>query len=227
MDAIDFDAEDNQLNRATAARLAKLRNMPLDSSRLDDLIQTKIPVPPKEHRMMPFRWPRPLRALAASVAAIAVLAGLFFSFSSQPVEASMVEMARFHNQLVAGQIPVIRVNSLQDANQVLGARWAESPKMPNMPNDHAMACCMRSVKDRKLACVLFAGDDEPVSMTVANSSDMKTPSSPIVEYNGVEYHVQSVGALNMVMTQRNDRWVCLIAKLPQTKLMDLAASLQF
>lgn len=200
MDAIESNSEDERLDRATADRLAKLRSMPVDTSRLDKLIQGKIPASSQGRMILSMKWMRPMRAIAASFLVIAVIAGILLSLSSQPVEASVIEMAKFHNDLVAGRVPVTRVDSIQDANKVLAAQWADSPKMPNMPSDHAMACCMRSVKDRKMACALFEGDGEPVSMTVANSSDMKTPSSPITTHNGVEYHVQCVGDLNMVMT---------------------------
>jgi len=90
-----------------------------------------------------------------------------------------------------------------------------------------MACCMRSVKNKKVVCVLMEDSAGPVSMTVANASDMQAPASPTVTRGGVSYHVQSVGPLNMVMTERNGRWICLIAKLPAERLMDLAASLEF
>jgi len=227
MDALKFDSDDERLDRATADRLAKLRTMPVDTTGLDRLIRSAIPAPSVGRGVLSMRWFRPMRAVAASFLVIAVIAGIMLSMSGQPVEASVADMAKFHNDLVAGRVPVTRVDSIQDANKVLAAQWAESPKMPNMPEDHVMACCMRSVKNRKMACALLQGDGEPVSMTVANASDMKTPSSPVVTHNGIEYHVQSVGALNMVMTQRNGRWVCLIAKLPEARLMDLASSLQF
>ena len=56
---------------------------------------------------------------------------------------------------------------------------------------------------------------------------MQAPSSPIVTRAGVTYHVQAVGQLNMVMTERGGRWICLIAKLPAERWMDLASSLEF
>jgi hypothetical protein len=64
-------------------------------------------------------------------------------------------------------------------------------------------------------------------MTVANASDMQMPTAAIVTHNGINYTVQSVGELYMVMTQRNGRWVCLIGQVPAERLMDLAAKLQF
>jgi hypothetical protein len=227
MDAPKFDSGDERLDRATADRLAKLRAMPVDTTGLDRFIRAAIPAPSTGRAVLSMRWFRPMRAVAASFLVVAVIAGILLSMSGQPVEASTAEMAQFHNDLVSGRVPVTRVDSIQDANQAISAQWSQSPKMPDMPKDHVMACCMRSVKDRKMACVLFQGDGEPVSMTVANASDMKIPTSPVITHNGIEYHVQSVGALNMVMTQRNGRWVCLIAKLPTDRLMDLASSLQF
>jgi hypothetical protein len=56
---------------------------------------------------------------------------------------------------------------------------------------------------------------------------MRVPTSPVTVRNGVSYHVQASGNLNMVMTERSDRWVCLIAEMPAERLMDLAAQLQF
>jgi hypothetical protein len=62
---------------------------------------------------------------------------------------------------------------------------------------------------------------------VANASDMKAPNSPIVVRAGITYHVQTVGNLHVVMTERNQQWVCLVASSPVDKLMDLAMSLEF
>ena len=90
-----------------------------------------------------------------------------------------------------------------------------------------MACCMKSVKNKKVACVLLKSEGEPVTMTVANASDMKLPTSPTALRDGVTYHVQTSGSLNMVMTERNERWICLIGRLPANQLMDLAEKLRF
>jgi hypothetical protein len=86
---------------------------------------------------------------------------------------------------------------------------------------------MRSVKNKKVACVLLKSEGVPITMTVANASDMRMPSSTAVSHDGVNFHVQAVGKLNMVMTERNSRWVCLIGERPAERLMDLAAKLQF
>ncbi len=227
MDAQNFEPEDEQLDRAIADRLHKLRSMPIDTSGLERMLGSQIPTQRPLRFVQPLRWFHPMRALAASIAAIALLAALLVTTSGGPVLASATEMAQFHNDLVSGRVPAMRVDSVDAANKTIAAQWAQSPQVPNMPDDHVMACCMRSVKNKKMVCVLLKGNGEPVTMTVANASDMQLPRSPIVTQNGVEYHVQSSGQLNMVMTERGGRWVCLIAKLPANALMDLASNLQF
>jgi hypothetical protein len=121
----------------------------------------------------------------------------------------------------------MQVDSVTAANHALAKQWAQSPQIPKVPDDHIMACCMRSMQNKKVACVLLKGEAEPVTMTVANAADMDSPKSPTMTRNGVTYHVQSSGPLNMVMTERNERWVCLIARLPVDRLTDLASNLQF
>ena len=90
-----------------------------------------------------------------------------------------------------------------------------------------MACCMKSVQNKRVACVLLKDRGVPVTMTVANAADMKRPPAPTVTRDGVTYRVQTVGKLYMVMTERNERWVCLIGEVPAEQLMELASKLQF
>jgi len=222
------ESPSQKLDRLTSARLGRLSSMPMDTSRLDTFLESQIPRASSSRIIRLSDWLHPRRlAIAASILAVALLGGLLLSTSSSPVMASTQDMAQFHEDMVSGRVPVMHVDSLQACNQALAAQWAQSPQIPNMPADHVMACCMRSVKNKKVACVLLQGEGEPVSMTVANASDVHIPDCPMVMRDGDEYHVQSAGSLNMVMTQRDGRWVCLIAKLPADRLMQLASSLQF
>jgi hypothetical protein len=170
---------------------------------------------------------RPLRAIAASVAILAIIGTILVSSSGGPVLASPTQMAQVHEEMVSGRTPVMRVDSITEANKALASQWPQSPTVPGVPADHVMACCMRSVKNKKVACVLLKSEGVPITMTVANASDMKMPTSPLVSRGGVDYHVQSVGKLSMVMAERNGRWVCLIGERPAERLMDLATKLQF
>ncbi len=226
MNTRDTDDNPSELDRAVAGRLAKLRTMPVDTSRLDAAIRAQIPQPGRDRRMR-IGWFRPFRAIAASITLLAILSAVLLSTSGGPALASPAQMARFHQSLVSGEVAATQVDSIEAANQVLTAKWPQSPQLPDVPQDHVMACCMKSVKDKRLACVLLKRDGVPVTMTVANDSDMKLPKSPTVDHGGVTYHVQSFEQTNMVMTERGGRWVCLISELPAERLMDIAQKLRF
>ena len=233
MENENLEAKDEHLDRATAARLGKLRSTPVDPSRLERMIQAQIPRPEVRGAFRITHWLRPFRAVAASLLIVGIIGALLISTVAHPVVASAAEMAQFHDDMVSGRVGATRVDSIEAANKTLAAQWSGSPQIPNVPMDHVMACCMRSVKNKKVACVLLedsgaaAQSPIPVTLTVANASDMQAPSSPVVTRNSIVYHVQAVGRLNMVMTERNGRWICLIATLPAERLMDLGSNLQF
>ena len=227
-----------RLDRAVERRLARLRTMPVDTSRLEKAILSQVPRPQSEElaeqqqrqrlRVGWFPAFRPLRAVAASFLLLSavVAAALLFSSGGQ-ASASPSQMAQMHEDLVSGRTPVMQVSSIDEANKALSGAWPGGPSVPEAPQSHVMACCMKSIKDKKVACVLLRSEGEPITMTVANAADMRLPKSNIVTHAGVTYHVQSSGQVNMVMTERNGRWVCLIGRLPADRLMDLASRLTF
>ena len=226
MERRDTDDNRHELDRAVAGRLAKLRTMPVDTSKLDAAILTKIPRSGRDWRIG-IGWFRPFRATAASVTLLAVLAAVLLSTSGGPAIASPARMAGFHRSLALGETPATRVTSIEAANKILVARWPQSPLLPAVPQDHVTACCMKSVRDKRLACVLLRRDGVPVTMTVANASDMKLPKSPTIGRGGVTYHVQSFEQVNMIMTEQGSRWVCLVSELSVEQLIDIAQKLQF
>ena len=214
------------LDQATGQRLARLRAMPVDTSALEQRLLAQVPRPRQVGRIW-IGWTRPLRAVAAVLLVSGLTAALFLSTSGGPALASPALMAQMHYDLASGKTPAMQVSSIEAANRMLSRQWAQSPEIPGVPAEHVMTCCMKSIKDKRVACVLLKDEGAAVTMTVANAADMKLPKSPTVQRDRVTYHVQSSGKLQMVMTEREGRWICLIAELPAERLMDLAAKLRF
>jgi cytoskeletal protein RodZ len=219
---MEFDQENSKLDEAVAKRLRRLRAMPVDTHSLESRLREQIGIPRQRSR-----WLRPMRAVAASVAVLVLAGAIIWSTSGGAVLASPSQMAQMHNELVSGKTTVMQVDSIEAANKALSSQWPQSPGIPSMPSEHVMACCMKSVKNKKVACVLLKNEGVPVTLTVANAGDMRLPTSPTVQRSGLTYHVQAEGALNMVMTERNDRWICLIGELSADKLIELATKLGF
>lgn len=223
--------DDERLDQATARRLARLREVPVPTDRLEAAMRSQLPRGATDEAARPWAalgWFNAARAIAASVAAAVILSAvLILSTSAGPAVASASAMAELHRGVVSGRTPTVKVASIAAAARALSAGWASPPALPDVPAEHVMACCMNRVRDKRVACVLLSDGGVPVTMTVAAAADVRPPDSPTVERGGVAYHVQSSGALNMVMAERGGRWVCLIGELPAGRLMELAGKLQF
>jgi hypothetical protein len=134
---------------------------------------------------------------------------------------------------VAGRVPVVQVDSIDAAGRALTAQWPQAPDLPDVPAEHVMACCMKSVKDKRVACVLLrtgdAADAAPVTLVVGDASDVRGTRSGerVITRDGVRYHVESADAVTMVSAERDGRWVCLMGELPAERLVDLAAQMRF
>lgn len=61
MDAQNFEPEDEQLDRAIADRLHKLRSMPIDTSGLERMLGSQIPTQRPLRFVQPLRWFHPMR----------------------------------------------------------------------------------------------------------------------------------------------------------------------
>jgi hypothetical protein len=215
----------DRLDQATADRLRRLGSMPVDTTRLDKLIQARIPR--AQRRPSIFLTARPFRAIAASVLILVMVGVIILSLSGGAVLASPDKIAQFHEEMVSGRAGT-PVRSIEDANQKLAEQWNKSVQIPDVPNEHVMSCCIKTIEDKRVACVLLNCDGQvPVTMTIAKASDMQCPSTDVVMHGGVHYHVHHAGKLNMVMTERDGRWICLSGELPAEQLMDLTGAIRF
>jgi len=217
-----------RLDEATSRRLAKLRAAPVDTTQFAKALEAQIPRPQAQRSRLKLTWLKPTRAIAASLLVIGVIIAVFITSSSGPVLASADKLARIHEEVLeADGTHVTRVDSINAANVALAAKWPGAPSIPELPKDHVMHCCIHMMGRTKMACVAFQADGVAVTLAVAEAVDVKLPTSETRTIGGIAYHVQSHGGINMVMTERDGRWVCLMGKLPENRLAELAGSLRF
>ena len=235
MSAFENDPKREQLDRATAGRLARLRAMPVDLPALRKAVESQAgfvtvrDAAARAGRPLLFRLPGQVRALAASLlVAGLVMAGVLL-FTGGPVLASADRLARIHHETVAGGGHGWRtVDTIGAANAVLASQHPGAPAVPDVGGDGVLACCVHTVGRKKMSCVSFKTAGEPVSMAVADAQDVRMPAeSQTVAADGATYYVQSAQGVNMVMARRGGRWVCLMGKLPPGRLIDLARNLRF
>lgn len=210
--------DENDLDRATAARLRKLAARPVELGRLERAMVAKLSSSNVSAPTSPLKLWRggPLRAVAAGIL-LTLLAGLILAVvvkSTSPAMAEPTSMASLHQQLVDGKAAMTRVSSAHEATRVLETDWPGMPSLPSLPEDHSMACCLKEVKGRRVVCVVISdGSSAPVSVVVAPRGDLKSPG-------GRRAH--AVGNVNMLMVEHGDRWVCLMTTGPVEQLERVA-----
>lgn len=216
---------DDHLDRATSRRLSRLRSLPVETARLDRSINGQIPRDSEPSIRAVWR-PRALRWAAAALVMLAVGVGIFVAANGQQASASPAHMAQVHQDLLAGRIPAEKVDSIDAANRLLAGADSGFPTLPEVPAEHVMACCLREVKDRKVAFVLLEADGVPLTLAVARADEFKSQGSKTVTQNGVRYHLQSHKGINMVMKESSGRFICLMGELPSDRLVELCGELK-
>jgi hypothetical protein len=212
---------DDPRDAALTRRLARLGATPVDTSSLDRALRAAIPparTPAK------WRWWARFSAVAASLLIIASVA-LVMS-QERKAQAAPALMAQMHMDIVSGKTPTVKAQSIEEANRLVAAMAGGGPAIPEPPS-HTMACCVQKIGHAKVVCVLLDDGGTPVTMAVADAGQVTSPDSPTVERHGMVFHVQQVGALQMVMTHRENRWICLMGQTSRDKLIELAEALHF
>jgi hypothetical protein len=209
------------LDRATRHRLARLATEHIDTVQLEQRLRRAIDA---ERAPVAIRFP--LRVwtawggLAAAVALAFVV--LILATGHQPdstLFAAPEELAQLHNDLVQGRIPTTSVANLDEARQALERAWRDAPELPTLPDQRVTCCCLRQVRGRHVACVLFIYKGTPVTVFIAHAKD--APVSELPEEDGV-FVSQCVGNVNMLVAQHGDRWLCFMGELPEIELIHLA-----
>jgi hypothetical protein len=227
------DEHDEKLDEVVRTRLRRLQAMPVDVTELERKLVAHLPNRISKEDVTG-AWSlrhlvlQPRRALAASFLLSILIAGvILLTTSSGPALAEASTLAQVHEEIVSGKIPVTQVSSIDAANLTLRDEHPGTPSLPQIPDSHVMACCMKSVQNKKMACVLLKHDGIAVTLAVASAADMKMPAGTKAIRNGTRYLVQKTGNLSMVMTERNGKWLCLIGATSSDELMDIASEIRF
>ncbi len=218
-DANEHDLLDEQTDRAIAARLGKLRSTPVDLARLRTAIEREVPRPEPAHGRRRLGWLSPLRAIAATllVAAIATIA-VVIATTGRPALASADRMAEVHMSMGSMSRTV---SSLEEAEKALRAEWPQQPGLPSgLPaDDKPMACCIHNLDGKQMSCVAVDLAGTRVSIAVGRADDFKIPPGSRRTIDDHEYVIDSAQGINMVMTKRGVRWICVMSALPIDELV--------
>lgn len=221
-----MNADMDKLDQLTRRRLARLAQCPVDTADLQRRVEAALW---QERHRQPRRWSSRLTRVAAA-AIVVISAGTFLAYqgSSTPVVAAPMVLAQLHRDLIAGQVPVVPVSSIEQAGYYLTNEWKEAPPLPDPTAATVTSCCKHNLQNRQVACVLLDFRGHHVTMMVGRSREVVCGAKHEQRiYNGKPYAVHEGDDLRMVMIEHKGRWACLMSQAPVETLVDLADSLRF
>jgi len=212
-----------RLEQATRARLAQLAAAPVEVRRLEGRFRAALresQASPSRTRPWRHAWPM-WSGLAAAVAMTAALIVLL-PVSSSPAWAKPAELARLHEELVAGRMNATPMSDHSQAQQMLREQWSESPPLPDLPQTRLLSCCVQRLRGQPVAMVLVERDGQPV--TVVLSRPLPRPDSLRNEAQDTPPVLQQYEDLNIVTVQNEQSRTTLVSRLSEAELLALARS---
>jgi|GEM_PF-4384846 hypothetical protein len=190
--------DSDAIQRAISARVARLGTMPVDTSRLDQLLRDQIPMPHKERRFLIFGWLA--GAGAAACAALVIAVALLFTGTPR---LSAEELAGVYRNLATQSTLAMSGGTTNSAVQM-------APGMTCMlQSGETASCCRQRVGQYRLACVsLKSSSHARVVMVAGDVGTVKNPRGQAVSIAGNQYSLVVLGHINMLMRRVGNHWYC-------------------
>lgn len=222
MSSSDFETGDAPLR----ARLRLLASRPVDVSSLDEWllrelangVQNRAAGGPTK-RSWQVNWRTTATAAASLVVLVSVL--LVFFVPGRTVHAEPAAMARLHADIVAGSVPMTRVATVAEAAALVRRDWPDAPELPALPVEHELACCLKDFEGRRVVCLVFENEGVPISVVIASGRSLRPAAPPSAAA------VHGVDGVNMVMKERDGRFVCVMGNVPASRLLQLLEAFEF
>lgn len=214
----------DRLEQATASRLTRLAGRPVDTTNLAQQLTLAME---SQTAALPNRrtgwqaWWRPITAATAAIVIVAVVGWFFTSSGPAPAMAAPAYLAQIHHDVVNGYGPNLKVASVEEANQLLADQAngvVEVPELPGM----MMSCCLHEHEGTTLTCALIELDGRFVTVAIADRSKMHSPKGRLIERGGRKFTVHQANGITMVMTNRDNRWMCVMGQVNESLLIDIA-----
>lgn len=220
----------DQLEQATAARLARLGARPVDVSGLQQRVMRELDAltaPTSVAAQRPWqRWWRPITSAAAAII-IALASGWFmFNASATPAIAAPMSLAQIHYDVANGLTPHLKVSNVDEANRLLAAQSSGAIPVPELPAP-MHACCLNEIDNVTLTCALIERAGQLITVAVAHGGAMHSPDGETVTRNGKTFTLHAANGINMVMTHHDNRWLCVMGEASNDDLLAVALEIEF
>jgi len=221
--------EQERLEHATSARLARLANRPMDTSHLESRIERSLH-DSTEDESTPLslswrRWWRPVASIAAVLAIALTIGWLLIDGGTSPAMAAPTELAQIHYDVARGLTPHLKVSTVAEANELLARQADGMVPVPDLPG--AMkSCCLHPYAGTTLTCALIEQDGQLITVAVASGKMLHSPEGTAIHRGGRQFTAHAANGINMVMAHEGDRWLCVMGEADTEQLIEIAVDIR-
>lgn len=212
-----------RLDQATRHRLTKLGSIPMDTGRLEQRLRSQVASQDSSSRMVFGGW----RAAVTAAAAVVLMVMLPLIWGPGPVQASTVELGRLHEDIISGRLQVEPVTSIQEANRLIHEQRQDAPHLPGMTGVRVQSCCLTDVQGRLVAVAVLNGESPNVTLVVAEAPGFAHEMGTAVRVGDRTFWGHEVDGVRMVMSNTDDRWLCVMGDRTYEDLAKIAADTRF
>lgn len=218
-----------ELEQAVRSRLSRLSAVPVDTTRLAARLRShQVAAAATEGDTHRWSWiRRPSVALAAVVLIAATVGVMLATMGSSPAMATPSHLALLHAEAIREDSLATAVSSVEEANRVLAGQWSDLPTIPIVDTATLHACCIHDFMDDRVVCLVLRDGQQPLTMVVGHARSFQPTKGRAVELGGRKFYIHRVDGLLMVMTQQDNRFVCLMGEVSEERLLQIASELRF
>lgn len=223
-----------QLDRATSQRLAKLSSMPVDLSRLEDRVAGALgPASPKAKPDLSMRSARLSTGWLRVAAAILLFAGVgtagyfaFFHVAPSTAVAQTMTIAELHKHLLDDPQATYRASSIDQAQAILDAQLSGTLALPIVDGTQVESCCLVEGQFPLRAALVVDHPGGPITIVIAQGEGFAHPMAPIEHPSGVPLQGHEHAGMPMVMRSSGELWMCVMGESGYDNLADISAGIE-
>lgn len=224
------DEQLNALDTATSRRLSRLTEQPVDVDALAKRIETQLAA---EASLAPsplgkLRWwlPRAASMAAAVLLAISVIFAVLNNGSQ--ASAAVVDLSQLHEQIVDGRWGLQPVHNVEQANRWISQQSTDGPALPtHLADARVQSCCLTDVQGELAAVAVLQFRGSPITLVVAEAPSFAHEMGQVIEIDGQRFFGHTFNGVHMMMTNRDNRWLCVMGDVSYAELAQLAAQIRF
>lgn len=223
------DGQQDRLERATSARLAKLASRSVDTSGLERRMQEALREDGGEATstspLLLQRWWRPILSAAAAALIVVTIGWLVLDGGTTPVMAAPTELAQIHFDVSNQLTPHLQASSVAEANRLLAEQSDDFTPLPEMPGK-LRSCCLHQLAGTTITCALVELDGGLITVAVGDGEQVHAPPGKTITRGGKQFIAHTANGTNMVMVHEGNYWLCVVGDETTEKLLELAVDIK-